>query len=137
MMVAYEIHTFRDGAWKIDSVFDDKDLAVLEAQRIERARRYAGVRVVEETFDEVTDRAVTRTIYRSRAARPVSLAPDATLPPTPLPVAMALAAAADVPVAMTKPRQSLTRLLVVSMLTLAAILFSSLGALYALNSLTK
>ena len=41
MMVVFEIHTFREGVWKIDSVFDDKDLAVNEAQRMERSSRYS------------------------------------------------------------------------------------------------
>lgn len=129
MMVAYEIHTFRDGAWRIDSIFDDKDLAVLEAQRVERSNRYSGIRVVEETYDEATNRTVTRTIYRSNKADKVNAAAaeqrkqPSSIPDPPKPRAA------------KKPKPSLTRLLVVSVLTLAAIIFSSLGALYALNSL--
>ena len=65
MMVVFEIHTFREGVWKIDSVFDDKELAVVEAQRMERAGRYSAIRVVEETFDEMTEKGNTRTVYRS------------------------------------------------------------------------
>jgi hypothetical protein len=33
---AFEIYTFRNGTWKIDSVFDDRDLALMEADRIDR-----------------------------------------------------------------------------------------------------
>ena len=132
MMVAYEIHTFRDGAWKIDSVFDDKDLAVFEAQRIERSSRFSAVRVVEETFDEATDRTVNRTIYRSSKADKINAEvaeqrkqpSGITAPPKP--------AARPAP---ERRKSSLTRLFVVAALTLAAIAFSSLGALYALNSL--
>jgi hypothetical protein len=128
MMVAYEIHTFRDGAWKIDSIFDDKDLALLEAQRVDRGNRFSGVRVVEETFDEATDRTVTRTIFRSSKADRINAATaeqrkqpsSIPEPPKPAPV--------------KKPKPSITRMLVVALLTLAAILFGSLGALYALNS---
>ena len=132
MMVAYEIHTFRDGAWKIDSVFDDKDLAVLEAQRVERANRYSAVRVIEETFDEATDRTVTRTIYRSSKApeKAAAEAPEQPKKPSVIP-------APPTPIAPAKPKQSVTRLMVVAVLTLAAILFSSLGALYAVNSLVR
>lgn len=63
-MRAFEIHTFQGGKWKIDSVFDDRDLAVFEAQRMEGSKRYLGVRVVEETFDEKTQQTAARTIYR-------------------------------------------------------------------------
>lgn len=63
-MRAFEIHTFQGGKWKIDSVFDDRELAVFEAQRMEGSKRYSGVRVVEENFDEQTHQTQTRTIYK-------------------------------------------------------------------------
>ena len=63
-MRAFEIHTFQSGKWKIDSVFDDRELAVFEAQRMESSKRYIGVRVIEETFDEATQHTATRTIYK-------------------------------------------------------------------------
>jgi hypothetical protein len=64
-MILFEIHIFRDQAWKVDSVFDDRELAVYEAQRIEKTGRYPGVRVIEELYDEATERTKTRTVYRS------------------------------------------------------------------------
>lgn len=63
-MKAFEIHTFSGGKWKIDSIFDDRDLALFEAQRMENSKRYAGVRVVEELFDEQSQQTLTRTIYK-------------------------------------------------------------------------
>jgi len=63
-MRAFEIHTFQGGKWKIDSVFDDRDLAVFEAQRMDGSKRYVGVRVVEERFDEKTQQTAVRTIYK-------------------------------------------------------------------------
>lgn len=69
-MKAYEIQTFQDGKWKIDSVFDDRDLALFEARRVDEGNRYAGVRVIEEVYDEASDLTTTRTIFRgSRADR--------------------------------------------------------------------
>jgi len=69
-MRAYEIQTFQDGKWKIDSVFDDRDLALFEARRVDEGNRYAGVRVIEEVYDEASDLTTTRTIFRgSRADR--------------------------------------------------------------------
>lgn len=63
-MKAFEIHTYQGGKWKIDSVFDDRDLALFEAQRMDGSGRYSGVRVVEEVFVEQTQETKTRTIYR-------------------------------------------------------------------------
>lgn len=69
-MKAYEIQTFQEGKWKIDSVFDDRDLALFEARRVDEGNRYAGVRVIEEIYDEASDLTTTRTIFRgSRADR--------------------------------------------------------------------
>jgi hypothetical protein len=61
---AYEIHTFQAGRWKIDSVFDDKELALFEATRMDEAGRHAGVRVIEEEYDENTQKTKIRTVFR-------------------------------------------------------------------------
>lgn len=61
---AFEIHTYQGGRWKIDSVFDDRDLAVFEAERMDESGRYPGVRVIEETFDEASSSTTSRTVFR-------------------------------------------------------------------------
>jgi ferric-dicitrate binding protein FerR (iron transport regulator) len=61
---AFEIHTYQGGKWKIDSVFDDRDLAMFEAQRMDGSGRFSAVRVVEEIFSEKTQETKTRTIFR-------------------------------------------------------------------------
>lgn len=63
-MRAYEIHTFQGGRWKIDSVFDDRDLALFEAHRMDESGRHPGIRVIEEEFDEHTQKTKIRTIFR-------------------------------------------------------------------------
>lgn len=63
-MKAFEIHTYQSGKWKIDSVFDDRDLAMFEAQRMDESGRYTSIRVVEEIYVESTQETKTRTIYR-------------------------------------------------------------------------
>ncbi len=67
-MRAFEIHTYQNGRWKIDSVFDDKELALFEAKRMEDSARFSGVRVVEEAFDENNNKTSARTIYRGSKA---------------------------------------------------------------------
>lgn len=63
-MRAFEIHTYLDGKWRIDSVFDDRELVLFEARRVEVGGRYSRVRVVEEIHDESTGQTTTRTIFR-------------------------------------------------------------------------
>ena len=67
-MRTYEIHILRNGRWKIDSVFDDKELALFEAQRMDGSGRYPGVRVIEEAFDEQDTNISARTIFRGTKA---------------------------------------------------------------------
>lgn len=67
-MRAYEIQTYHGGRWKIDAVFDDRALAMFEAQRMDEGNRYSGVRVVEETFNVSTQKTSIRTIYRGGRA---------------------------------------------------------------------
>ena len=49
-MKAFEIHTYQGGKWKIDSVFDDRDLALFEAHRMDQSGQCSGIRVVEEIY---------------------------------------------------------------------------------------
>ncbi len=133
MMVVYEIHTHRDGTWKIDSVFDDKDLAVLEATRLERSNRHPAVRVVEETVDEATDHKVTRTIYRTAKSEP-GAPPKAE--PRKLPTSLNVNRPVEV-IKSEKPISSTSRWVLISVLTVAAVIFCSLGAIYALNALAR
>lgn len=67
-MRAFEIQVFNAGKWNIDSIFDDRELVMHEAQRMDKSGRYVGVRVVEEVYDEATDYTSSRTIFRSSRA---------------------------------------------------------------------
>lgn len=63
-MKTYELHTYLKGVWKIDSMFDDPEIAIEEAKRVEESRRYSGIRVIEEVYDQDKNRTSTRTIFR-------------------------------------------------------------------------
>lgn len=63
-LVAYEIQTFSDGKWKIDAIFDDQELAVLQAKHLIAANRHPGVRVVQEAFDETEQKTKSRVVFR-------------------------------------------------------------------------
>ena len=61
---AYEIQTYQGGKWKIDSIFDDRELALFEAGRMDESGRHPAIRVIEEDFDDKTQKTKIRTIYR-------------------------------------------------------------------------
>ena len=67
-MKAFEIHIFREGKWKIDSVFDDRELAIFDAERMYAGGRYSGIRVIEEIFDENTGETRSRTLFKGAAS---------------------------------------------------------------------
>ena len=64
LSTSYEVQIFREKRWRIDSMFDDKSLALYEARRMNDSGRYVCVRVVEEYFDEVTGQTRLSTVYR-------------------------------------------------------------------------
>ena len=64
-MKSYELHTLKDGKWKIDSVFDDQETALHEARRAQSANRYTTIRVIEEDYDHLSNQTATRTVFRA------------------------------------------------------------------------
>jgi hypothetical protein len=64
MITAFELQTYNEGKWKIDSIFDDKQLALFEAKRLAESGRFPGVRVVQESYDTERDKTDFRIIYK-------------------------------------------------------------------------
>lgn len=60
----YELSVFYDGRWKVDSLYDDREIALYEAQRVLTRSHCTGVRVAEERFRGSTATYETRTIFR-------------------------------------------------------------------------
>jgi hypothetical protein len=52
MSTAYELQIYQNGQWQFDSYFDDRDTVVSEAERMNGSGRYAGVRILEEVYNE-------------------------------------------------------------------------------------
>jgi len=62
--IAYEIHTFKDGKWQLDTVHDRKDDAMHEARRLYGASKHiSGVKVLQEEFDSEENRASSHVLY--------------------------------------------------------------------------
>ena len=68
-LIAYEVQTFEEGSWQIASMFDDKELALVEARRLEEGLRRRETRVVEETHDEESNRTKSKVVYTSPKIR--------------------------------------------------------------------
>lgn len=70
MGALYEVQVFKDQVWRVDSVFDDKELAIEAARRMGEADRETAVRVVEDQTDPQTGRAELRAVFRISKANP-------------------------------------------------------------------
>jgi len=64
IQTSYEIQLYKAGIWRINTVFDDAELALFEARRMFDSGLYATIRVVQEEFDEETGGVTTRTIFK-------------------------------------------------------------------------
>ena len=73
-MQAYEIQIYHNGRWEFDSYFNDRDLVLTEAERMGVSGRYSGVRVLEETYNDETNKSDCKVIF-SRLAK--NLGPNA------------------------------------------------------------
>ncbi len=61
--VSYEVLSTRGGNWTIESVNDDREVALYEARTLLKNRHLKAVKVVLDTYDDETDRTTTRTIF--------------------------------------------------------------------------
>jgi hypothetical protein len=62
-MSSFELQTYKAGKWEIDSYYDDRELALSEAERLDVGGRHNGVRVVEENYDETSNRSSYHVVF--------------------------------------------------------------------------
>ena len=62
-MSTFEIHVYKSGVWNVDSYFDDREIAVSEAERLNTSGRYAGVRILQEDYDDVSNKSTCRVVF--------------------------------------------------------------------------
>ncbi len=61
--VSYELYSLREGHWNLDSVYDDRGLALNEARHLFKRRHEKGVKVVKENYDDETNKSIPTTIF--------------------------------------------------------------------------
>lgn len=62
-MSTFELQVYKTGIWNVDSYFDDRDLALSEAEKLDETRRHAGVRILQEDYDEGANISSCRVIF--------------------------------------------------------------------------
>ena len=70
-LTAFEVQSFRNGNWKIETITDSKDLAVHQAEQVILHPTVRKVRVVQEAFDPTSAEQKFRTVF-FRDKTPVS-----------------------------------------------------------------
>ncbi len=60
----FEVQSFRNGSWMIDSIYDDREMAVYTARNLLESRHHASVRVVSESYDEVTAESSSKVVFK-------------------------------------------------------------------------
>ncbi len=61
--VSYELYSLREGHWSLDSVYDDRGLALQEARHLFKRRHEKGVKVIKENYDDETNKSIPATIF--------------------------------------------------------------------------
>ncbi len=77
--VSYEVlSTSRGENWIIQSVYDDRDVALYEARSLLENRHLKAVKIIQETYDDETDKTISRTIFNeARGAAKAKAKPQA------------------------------------------------------------
>lgn len=63
MSTAFELQIYQNGQWQFDSYFDDRETVISEAERMNSTGRYAGVRILEESYKPNSNTCKYHVIY--------------------------------------------------------------------------
>jgi len=63
VMQSFELQVYKRGKWEFDSYFDDREIALFEAERLHEYNRYSGIRVLEEQYHENSDTSDCTVIF--------------------------------------------------------------------------
>jgi hypothetical protein len=64
--LSFELYFSRQGRWLLDSLYDDKEMAVYEARKLLRRGGCEAVRVIEERFDADSGEARSSIVFANR-----------------------------------------------------------------------
>ncbi len=64
--ISFEIYSFKNGNWMLDSVHDDKNMAIHQGRMLIASPHHMAIRVVQETYDEATDNTTSKIVYKDQ-----------------------------------------------------------------------
>lgn len=67
--VSYEIYSFKNGDWMLDSVHDDKNMAIHQGRMLVGGSHHMAIRVIEESYDDEADRSFSKIIYKDQKGK--------------------------------------------------------------------
>lgn len=78
-LTAFEVQSFRNGNWKIETITDSKDMAMHQAEQVIMNPAVTKVRIVEEAYDQGSDEQKFRIVFlrdKKVANRPQNTPPQ-------------------------------------------------------------
>ncbi|MBT4220194.1 MAG: hypothetical protein HOL37_01440 [Rhodospirillaceae bacterium] len=64
--ISFEIYSFKNGNWMLDSVHDDKNMAIHQGRMLIASPHHMAVRVIEERYDPDSDQSASKIIYKEK-----------------------------------------------------------------------
>ncbi|MHA1597782.1 MAG: hypothetical protein ACTSV1_03595 [Alphaproteobacteria bacterium] len=64
--VSFEIYSFKNGNWMLDSVHDDKNMAIHQGRLLITSPHHMAIRVVEERYDPDSDQSASKIIFKDQ-----------------------------------------------------------------------
>lgn len=65
-MSTFELQVYKSGTWNVDSYFDDREIALSEAERLNGSGKYAGIRIMQEDYDDRSNKSNCRVVFSKR-----------------------------------------------------------------------
>ncbi len=63
-MANFELHVYQNGCWRRLETFEDRDAAMSASIKSEHSRRYSGVKIIREVYDERDQVFKTKLIHK-------------------------------------------------------------------------
>ena len=62
----FEIYSFKNGDWMIDSVHDDKQMALHQARMLLESPHHMAIRVLQEVYDDEIDKSMSSVVFKQQ-----------------------------------------------------------------------
>ncbi len=70
LTVSYEIYSYKNRNWMLDSVHEDKQSSIHQANLLFDSLQHTHIKVIEERYDEATDNATSKEVFIKKTKPP-------------------------------------------------------------------